>query len=183
MAKALGSKMSRPDSDFVQGGEWYTFKNVRVKALLRKAQTSKDPEKAVLNSLSVVLADHIANGTLDKSSLELASKIVGGKFHTTPVVEGVLTSVFQKLEFERRQGKESPNIRGRHKKLTEEQQRRMQTDVAMLAGSSKYEVIRFFGLQSLASKTFAIEPSVRPFCALDKPLVLKENVREVTRAM
>ena len=100
---------------------------------MQEVQTSKDPEKAAPNSLSVVLADQLASGTLDKSSLELASKIVGRRFHTTPVVEEVLRSVFQKSGFERRQGKESPNIRGRrrHKQLTEGQQRRMQTDAAM----------------------------------------------------
>ena len=69
--------------------------------------------------------------------MTLAAEIAAGGLESMPLVDAIIRSAKQKSEFQRRQGKDEPNMRGRYQGLGAEQMRRV-TDAAMnLASCSK----------------------------------------------
>ena len=173
----------RKDSRFVAGAEWFTWKAKLLKTI-REGVGEVDPRKAASRALSVSLAEHIANGTLLQSNLDLGAKIAAGGLAGQPVLDGVITSIVQRVEFEERQGRHDPNMRGRHRGLKTDQMQRVARAASALAGASSTEALKMLGLaQSCGSPLRSWDAMRSSFCSLRADGTLQEIASRVCQGM
>ena len=125
--------------------------------------------------MALCVAEHLANGTLTETNLQLGAAIANGGLDGAPVVEGIVTAAIQKIEFQQRQCREEPSMGGRHRALSKIQMSRLQDAVSALRFTNKKELIKSLGLGTTAFKPVGEAADVFPFCSLDDPDKLQNN--------
>ena len=183
LGSTLRKKCHRNDVCFDNNPEWMTYKKNRIYTLLNAAEGDSNPKRALCRSMALCVAEHLANGTVTETNLQLGATIASGGLDGAPVVEGIVMAAIQKLEFQHRQGREEPSMRGRHRGLTNIQMSRLQDAISALRGTSPKELIKSLGLGTTAFKPVGEAADVFPFCSLDDPDKLQNNVEVVVRAM